>query len=85
MLLIVTETDEKALRMVWLVGTPWNVKGIAMVNWLPKALEAVLSNQIVEIGLTSIVNWDVGMENPDAIANCTASDVKDRVVVNPVT
>jgi hypothetical protein len=85
-LFAVTETDEIALNMVRPLGaTPWKVNGTAIVNWLPYASEALLSNHIVEIELASIVNWDVGMENPAEIANCTTRDVRDRVVVKPVT
>lgn len=83
-MLIATEIDVMALSTDWPAGT-WNVNGIVIVNRLPKVLEVALSNQSVAIGFTLIVNWEVGIENPGAMENCTAKDVRDRVVVKPVT
>lgn len=56
-----------------------------MLNWLPKACEAVLPNHVEAIGWMFAVNLDTGMDTPGAGLNCTVHEVKVRVVVNPVT
>jgi hypothetical protein len=83
-LLIVAEMPAIPFSTNYWVGN-WNVNGTVTRNCPPKFCDAVLWNHVEDAAARLIVKLDCGMLNPEAVLNVMFSEVKDRVVVNPMT